>query len=213
MHLFFDLDGTLTDSAPGITRCLEHALVSLGRTAPGLDDLRRHIGLPLRRVLGDLLATDDDSVVEAAVTLYRARFSTVGLFENAPYADVPDGLATLRDAGHRLWVVTSKPRVFAEQIVAHFGLTPLFEGVYGSELSGENTNKTTLVAQALAAEGLDAAQVWMIGDRAEDVVGGRRNGTRTIGVLWGYGSADELTAAEPDALVRSMEELMVVITC
>jgi len=206
MPLFFDLDGTLTDSAPGITRCLAHALDTLGHSAPPLDDLRRHIGIPLWRVLAELLATDDAALVETAVGHYRARFSTTGLFENAPYPGVADGLASLRDDGHRLWVVTAKPHVYARQILEHFALAPFFEGVYGSELSGENTDKATLITQALAGEGLDPAAVWMIGDRAEDVAGGRANGTRTMAVLWGYGSADELAAA--DVAVTSMTELV-----
>jgi phosphoglycolate phosphatase len=212
MDILFDLDGTLTDSAPGITRCLEHALVALGRRSPPLDDLRRHIGLPLWRVLADLLATDEHAVVEAAVAHYRERFSAVGLYENAPYADVADGLATLRRAGHRLWVVTSKPEVYARKIVEHFALASLFEDVYGSELSGDNTEKVTLVTHAITAAHLDPTKVWTVGDRAEDVRGGRANGTRTAGVLWGYGSEQELVQAAPDVVVGSMAELTAALT-
>jgi phosphoglycolate phosphatase len=205
--LFFDLDGTLTDSARGITRCLQHALLALGRPAPPVERLRRYIGPPLQAALAELLETDEHAVIEAALAHYRERFSAVGLYENEVYPDVPKGLAALREAGHRLRVVTSKPRVYACRIVEHFELSPWFEGVWGSELSGGNARKVELIAHVLERERLDPARAWMIGDRAEDVVGGRANGTGTVGVLWGYGSEEELTEAEPDALVDSMARL------
>lgn len=207
MDLFFDLDGTLTDPARGITLCLEHALLALGRQAPPLEHLRRYIGPPLRGTFVDLLETDERAVIEAAVVHYRERFSAVGLYENEVYPDVPKGLVALREAGHRLWVVTSKPGVYACRIVEHFELTSLFQGVYGSELSGKNADKIELIAHVLKSEQLDPAHARMIGDRAEDIVGGRANGTRTIGVLWGYGSEEELMKAEPDIIVDSMAKL------
>jgi phosphoglycolate phosphatase len=205
--LFFDLDGTLTDPARGITRCLAHALRTSGRAAPPLDELRRYIGPPLRKTFAELLATDAHDAVETAVAHYRERFSTVGMYENQVYADVPDGLAALRRAGHRLWVVTSKPEVYARRIVEHFALMPIFHGVHGSELSGARADKRELIAHVLESERLDPASTRMIGDRAEDVVGGRANGTGTVGVLWGYGSEEELVEARPDAIVGSMAEL------
>jgi phosphoglycolate phosphatase len=207
MDLFFDLDGTLTDPARGITRCLQHALRASGREAPPAASLRRYIGPPLRRTFAELLATDEPAVIEAAVAHYRERFSAVGLYENEVYPDVPDGLATLHDAGHRLWVVTSKPEVYARTIVGHFGLAALFRNVYGSELSGERADKVELVAHVLERERIEPAGARMIGDRAEDVLGGRANGTGTIGVLWGFGTEDELTAAKADVLVDSMARL------
>jgi phosphoglycolate phosphatase len=207
MDLFFDLDGTLTDPVRGITLCLRHALVALGREAPPLDGLRRYIGPPLRRTFVALLATDESTVIEAAIAHYRERFSTVGLYENEVYPDVPEGLAALRRAGHRLWVVTSKPKVYADRIVEHFALTASFQGVHGSELSGRNADKIELIAHVLAAERLNPARTAMIGDRAEDVVGGRANGIGTVGVLWGYGSEEELRKAAPDVIVDSMAGL------
>lgn len=207
MDLFFDLDGTLTDPARGITLCLQHALHALGRQAPPPERLRRYIGPPLRGTFAELLATDEGAAIDAAIAHYRERFSAVGMYENEVYPDVPTGLAALREAGHRLWVVTSKPGVYACRIVEHFELTSLFQGVHGSELSGKNADKVDLIAHVLDSERLDPARVRMIGDRAEDILGGRANGTGTIGVLWGYGSEEELTKAEPDGIVDSMGSL------
>lgn len=207
MELFFDLDGTLTDPVLGICGSLQYALVRLGRQPPPMSELERFIGPPLRGTFAELLATDDREMLEAAVAFYRERFTSKGLYQNRVYPDVADGLASLREDGHRLWVVTSKPRVYAERIAHHFDLASSFEAVYGAELSGERSDKSELIAFALAAEDLDPSTVWMIGDREQDVRGGRANGTRTAGVLWGYGSETELRGAEPDCLVDSMQAL------
>jgi phosphoglycolate phosphatase len=204
MNLLFDLDGTLTDPASGITRCIQQALLKLGRPPPPAEHLLRYIGPPLRGTFVELLATEESAMIDAAIAHYRERFAVIGMYENEVYGDVPRGLVELREAGHRLWVVTSKPQVFARRIVEHFGLTALFQGVYGSELSGENVEKTELIAHVLKRERLDPSSAWMIGDRAQDLVGGRANGTRTIGVLWGYGSEEELVKAKPDVVVDSM---------
>jgi len=144
MNLLFDLDGTLTDAASGITLCLQHALLRLGRQPPPVGYLRRFIGPPLRASFIQLLATDDSAVIESAVAHYQERFSAVGMYENGVYLDVPKGLAALREAGNLLWVVTSKPEVYARRIVEHFELSSLFQSVYGSTLSGEKSGKTDL---------------------------------------------------------------------
>ena len=205
--LFFDLDGTLTNPATGITRSIAHALEQMGHEPPPLDDLRRFIGPPLWHSFAELLGTDDRRELDRAVGLYRERFGDVGLFENEPYDGIHDVVETLRTAGHRTFVVTSKPTVYATRIVERFGLLPLFERVYGSELSGVNADKRDLVRYVLADVGCDPPTTWMIGDRAHDVRGGRTNGTRTMGVLWGFGSADELRSAGADVLVASLGEL------
>ncbi len=179
----------------------------MGGQPPPAHELTRFIGPPLRTTLGELLATDDPARIGAAVDHYRERFAAAGMFENAVYDDVPGALDRLRAHGHRLWLVTSKPEVYARTIVTHFGLAHHFTALYGSELSGERADKGDLIAHVLARERLAREDVWMIGDRAHDVAGGRRNGVRTMGVLWGYGSEDELRAAGADALVASMEEL------
>jgi len=207
MNLLFDLDGTLTDPLIGIGRSLQHAMARMGREPPALETLARFVGPPLRDTLAELLGSDDPEVVERAVTCYRERFADVGLFENTVYAGVPDALEALAGRGHRLLVVTSKPAVYARRIVERFGLARWFQGTHGSELDGRNVDKVDLIRVVLEAEGLEPGATWMIGDRALDVRGGRANATRTAGVLWGYGSEAELTAAEPDTLLRSPADL------
>jgi phosphoglycolate phosphatase len=189
---FFDLDGTLTDPKPGITECIRHALAGLGRSVPAADDLLWCIGPPLPKTFATLLDTTDPALVARAMALYRERFGTVGLFENALYPGIPDAVAAVRDAGFATYVMTSKPHVYATRIVEHFGLTTLFDRVYGSELDGTRVEKTDLIAYALAQERLDPARVVMIGDREHDAIGARSNGVRAIGVTYGYGSEAEL---------------------
>lgn len=211
MNLFFDLDGTLTDPLAGIARSIQHAVVTLGTSEPALADLRRFVGPPLRRSLAELLGTTDAATLSKAIEFYRERFARVGMFENAVYPGVVEALEQLVADGHPLWVVTSKPEVYARQIVDHFELGPFFQRVYGSELDGRLVDKSELIRVVLARESLEPADTWMIGDRGDDVRGGRANGVRTAAVLWGYGSEEELMAAEPDVLVRAIWDLRGVI--
>lgn len=207
LKLLFDLDGTLTDPGVGITRCLQHALEGLGRPTPPAPDLAWCIGPPLRESLAQLLGSPDASLVERAVALYRERFASVGMFENVVYPGVREGLLELRRGGHRLWVATSKPHVYAREILAHFDLLPMFAGVYGSELSGERTEKASLIRHVLGAERWDEPPC-MVGDRRHDVEGAHANGLPAVGVLWGYGGRAELEAAGADGLVASMPQLV-----
>jgi phosphoglycolate phosphatase len=207
MNLLFDLDGTLTDPGIGITRCLQHALASLGCPVPSTEVLRRYIGPPLQGTFAELLETEEEARVAEAVGLYRERFVTTGMFENSVYSEIPAGLETLQRDGHRMWVATSKPHVYAREIVRHFGLDGFFAGVYGSELSGVNAEKGALIREILVQESLDPRETCMVGDRAQDVAGARANGIEAVAVLWGYGSPEELNAAGPDRIVASIAEL------
>jgi phosphoglycolate phosphatase len=191
--IFFDLDGTLTDPKPGITRSIQYALDKLGRqTIPTEDELTWCIGPPLRASFVKLLG---EASADLAVSLYRERFSDIGLYENAVYAGVEDVLTALRQSGRRLFVATSKAHVFAERIIDHFDLRRHFERVFGSELDGTRADKSDLLAYALKTTAVESSHATMIGDRSHDMIGARNNGMKGIGVLYGYGSAQELTAA------------------
>jgi len=211
-HVFFDLDGTLTDSREGITRCLRHALAAVGRGAPEDAVLERTIGLPLREVLAELTGDTGNGQADLALQAYRDRYRTVGMFENRLYPGVAECLAALQASGRSLYVVTAKVGIFAEQILEHFGIRPRFTAVYGPDLSGEAARKAPLIRRALSGEGLDPRLVVMVGDRAEDIQGARANGLRAIAVGWGYGSREELAAAGPDLLVEDATGLCAALT-
>jgi phosphoglycolate phosphatase len=192
--IFFDLDGTLTDPKPGITRSIQYALGKLDHpTVPTEDELTWCIGPPLRASFVRLLGAEASA--DLAVAHYRERFSDIGLYENGVYAGIRDVLTTLQQSGRRLFVATSKPHVYAERIVDHFDLRRYFERVFGSELDGTRADKSDLLAYALNAASVDSSRAIMIGDRSHDMMGARNNGMKGIGVLYGYGSEQELTAA------------------
>jgi len=208
MQLFFDLDGTLTDSRPGIMASMRHALNVIGRESPSDAALLRFIGPPTHDAFRELLGTDDVELNTRTIALYRERYATLGLFENSVYPGVSAGLADLRSAGFTLSVVTSKPEIFATRIIDHFELAPYFKRVYGSELSGARSHKGELIAYVLASEGLQGADAWMFGDRMHDIRGAKQNSVNAAGVLWGYGSKEELTEAGAQAVYASMPELV-----
>jgi phosphoglycolate phosphatase len=207
MNLFFDLDGTLTDSRPGIMASMRHALNTIGRECPTDEALLRFIGPPTHDAFRELLGSADPELNARAIAIYRARYAALGLFENSVYAGISEGLMALGELGYALWVVTSKPELFANRIIDHFELRRHFKGVYGSELSGVRSHKGELIAHVLASEGLSGSDAWMIGDRMHDIRGAQQNALRSAGVLWGYGSREELAQAGADALFASMPEL------
>jgi phosphoglycolate phosphatase len=200
MNVLFDLDGTLTDPKEGIIACFRYALETLGRDSPGDRELERFIGPPLRESLSTLVGVNDETIVQQAITLYRERFAAQGMFENSLYPGISEALEQLQDDGQLLFVATSKPTVFAERIVEHLGMARFFRAVYGSELNGVNADKRDLLARVVRAESLASIDTVMVGDRAHDVLGALANGLFSVGVLWGYGSREELVAAGAGAL-------------
>ncbi len=205
-HVYFDLDGTLTDPFDGITRSIAYALDRLGVAAPDAGAMRALIGPPLQDTFRELVGEERAA---RALGFYRERFADVGWSENVPYEGIHDALHALVRARRTLFVATTKPRVFAKKIVAHFGMAGYFADVFGSELDGTRVDKTELLDWALPQHSSDSAATaaTMVGDRKYDIVAGRNNGMETLGVAWGYGSADELAASRADRIVESPADL------
>lgn len=211
MNILFDLDGTLTDSFEGITKCISHALCMLGKKAPPVENMQWCIGPPLKKSFSLLLASDDDQLAEKALTIYRERFGSVGLFENEIYPDIPEVLKTLKGMGHTLYVATSKPTVYAQRIIEYFGLLRYFRRVYGSELDGTRCDKPSLISYILQKERIPSSETFMVGDREHDIIGAKANGVYSIGVLWGYGTRKELDDSNANACVRKPQALVSLI--
>jgi phosphoglycolate phosphatase len=205
--LLFDLDGTLTDPKVGITRCMRYAFERLSSTCPPDEVLASYIGPPLRGTFATLLRTSDTARIEQAISLYRQRFSMLGLYENEIYKGVPAMLDALARSGVAAFVATSKPRVYATRILEHFGLRGFFKAVYGPELEDQYHDKVALLADLLRQEQVRAEGAVMIGDRAVDVVAAKANKVGSVGVTWGYGSEAELAEAGADVLCRHPHEL------
>jgi phosphoglycolate phosphatase len=212
MHIFFDLDGTLTDSRPGIVRCYQHALSTLGRRIPSEDELTPYVGPPLASCFAALLQTEDTAIIEQAISCYRHRFERQGILENALYSGIPEALATLSDAGHRLYIITSKPTVYANRVLEHFAIAGFFRAVYGPELADRQFSKSPLVHRALNEHEITREYAIVVGDRGDDIAAARQNGLRSIGITWGYGSRQELETAGARVFVDSPAELVERIT-
>ncbi|PFG35011.1 HAD hydrolase-like protein [Sanguibacter antarcticus] len=211
-----DLDGTITDSAPGIVSSIELAYDALGVPRPSDDDLRRFVGPPIEES-ARRHGIEPGRVAEF-VSAYRSVYSVTGLFDNSVYPGMAEALVALRAAGVRCVVATSKPEVYARQILEHFGLDDLFEHICGSTLDGTRTTKADVVAYALATvegseRGLpERARVTMVGDREHDVLGAREHGIGTIAVGWGYAAPGELAEAAPAAVVDTPEDLVAAVS-
>ncbi|ELS33936.1 MULTISPECIES: HAD family hydrolase [Pseudanabaena] len=209
--ILFDLDGTLTDPKVGITTCIQYAIRQLGNEPPTTDELLWCIGPPLTTSFAKILQTEDRVLIDRAISLYRDRFSTIGLFENELYPEIPETLASIRAEGYQTYIATSKPHVYAQRIVEHFGLSDLFDGIYGSELDGTRSIKGELIRHILRAENLDAKATVMIGDRSHDTIAAKQNQVFAIGVTYGYGSAEELSNNGADVIANSPKEILPLI--
>lgn len=206
-HIYFDLDGTLTDPYEGITRCIQYALDELGFPHPDDDYLHSCIGPPLYDTFPEMVGND---LTLQAIDLYRERFNDVGWRENKLYNGILDALEAVCASGHTLFVATSKPHVQARRIIDHFGMGQFFEAVYGCELDGTRSNKSELLEYAIA-DNPAAVTRTMIGDRKHDLLGAVANGMRPIGVSYGYGSIEELQSAGAIRIASTPEDLAEVL--
>ena len=210
-NIFFDLDGTLTDSKEGIIKCYQYALGKLNYAYQSEILENSVIGPPLRVTFRRFLNTNYETLIENAVTIYRERFSTIGLFENQVYAGIPEMLSALQTNSFKLYVVTSKPKIFTDRILEHFQLATWFAGIYGTELNGSFDNKADLITFILKQRNLHAVETVMVGDKKEDISAGKANGIRTIGVTYGYGTREEISDAAPDYVCGSPAEIRKIV--
>lgn len=206
-HVYFDLDGTLTDPYEGITKCILYALDALGFPRPDDDYLYSCIGPPLWDTFPELVG---EELTRDAVALYRERFVDVGWKENKPYDGIHDALENIASAGHTLFVATAKPHMHAARIIEHFGMGDYIHNVYGSELDGTRATKAELLKFAMDKNPGNAARI-MIGDRRHDLAGAIANKLEPIGVAWGYGSIVELEAAGASAIAQAPAELVDIV--
>ena len=194
-YILFDLDGTITDPGLGITNSIMHALRRLGIAVPEREELYRFIGPPLwdsfQKYYG--ISKEESNV---AVEYFREYYRDRGIYECKVYEGMRELLETLKAEGRTLIVATSKAEFFARQVLGHFGLAAYFDFIAGSELDGTRSEKAEVIAYALENCGItDKSRAVMIGDREHDIIGAKKNGIESIGVLHGYGSREELEAA------------------
>ena len=206
-YIFFDLDGTLTESHTGIINSICYSLDKLGISGYDRADLYKFIGPPLTDCYKSVFGFSEEKALEA-LYLYREYYSETGMFQNRVYDGIPELLNTLNADGRRLFVATSKPEEMAKEILEHFGLSEYFNGIYGSTLDETRTDKTSVIRYAVRESGItEFGKTVMVGDRKFDVTGAAKNGIKCIGALYGYGTREELNAAGAYCLAETVGDL------
>ena len=204
IDLLFDLDGTISDPLEGIANSINFALQAFGYSTQSYADLAQYIGPPLDKSFASLIDSNDQQVIMQLVSKYRERFSEVGFAENNLYPNIKDIVNFLLMQNINMAVCTSKPERFATKILKHFELLDPFQFISGGDVGIEKWQQIDQLKQ----QGLVDENTIMIGDRAVDITAGQHSGIKTAGVLWGYGSRQELEQAAPTYLLETVSELM-----
>ncbi len=207
--IFFDLDGTLTESGEGITKSVQYALEKIGKPEEDLEKLKVFVGPPLMEQFMKYAGVDE-ATGRKAVEFYRERYEVKGIYENHPYESVEEMLQELKRKGYILAVASSKPEYYVTQILDYFKLSSYFDVVVGSEMNGARTSKSEVIEEALKRINMSDKrnEVLMVGDKEHDVLGARAAGLDCVAVAYGYGTQEELTEANPLKIVDSVDELL-----
>lgn len=209
--VLFDLDGTITESAPGICNSVARSLTYFGIQVEDPSVLQPFIGPPLLQSYQVYYGMNEEQARQA-VKYYREYYAEKGMFENTVYEGVEAMLKKLREAGKTIILATSKPELYAAQILEHFGLACYFDIIAGASMDETRTDKSEVITYALGLGGItDRSKVIMVGDREHDVIGAAKNGLDCIGVLYGYGSREELEKAHTRYVAETPEEVTEIV--
>lgn len=206
-NLFFDLDGTVADPLSAFESSLNHAFATLGKPVIDTAMVRKCIGPPLHKSLVEILGYKNEDVPEI-MAAYRKHHEAHFLTGYSLYKGIKECLLQLY-SHYQIFLATSKPHPFAKPLIQNFKLQPYFTGVYGAELDGTRSDKAELIAHILKSESLDPSATLMIGDRKFDIIGAKKNGMQSLGVLWGFGDRAELEEAGADSIVEKVNDLFV----
>ena len=206
--IFFDLDGTLTDSGEGIINCATLALNHFGLSVPSREEMRVFVGPPLDQTFIKFGVPADQA--DEAIRVFRSRYTTVGKFENFPYPGIREMLEALNVQGHRLFVATSKPESLAKEVLSHFTLDGYFEMICGATMDGSRSHKADVI-DYLLKQAADVENSIMVGDTSYDVVGAAQHNIPCIGVSWGYGLAADMENAGAIAIAHTPQQLLELI--
>ena len=210
-YILLDLDGTITDSREGITKCFEYALNHFGIEVENRTDLEQFIGPPLEQSFREGFGFDEEKA-ELAIAKYRERYIPIGLYENLVYPGMENALQRLKEAGKVLIVATSKPEVMAKRVLEHFGLDGYFDDICGSDSDKNRSKKEEVIRYILEKHEIaDLDDVLMVGDRKFDVIGAAACGLKCMGVLYGFGDREELEQAGAAYIAETVEEMAQMI--
>jgi len=210
-YILIDLDGTITNPKIGITKSVQYALKHFNIQIEDLNSLCKHIGPPLREGFIEYYGFSEEEA-EQAVKKYREYYEVTGIYENEEYEGIEELLRKLKVAGKTMIVATSKPEKFAKKVIEYFHLEEYFDDICGSNLDSSRAEKAEVIHYALEKNGItDLSQVVMVGDRKYDIMGAKIEGIASVGVLYGFGSPEELIEAGADQIVATVENLYDVL--
>ena len=210
-YILFDLDGTLTDPALGITNSIMHAIKKMNLEPQKREDLYVFIGPPLHESFMNFFHLSSQEA-DLAVENYREYFSVTGLFENDPYPHINEVLADLKNKGYQIALATSKPEIYAKQILEKFDMVQYFDIIKGSKLNDRTENKTRIMKEAMDCfNDSDLSKYVMVGDRKFDMLGAKELGIDSIGVTYGYGSRQELEESQATIIIDDCRQLKEVL--
>ncbi len=205
--VLFDLDGTLTDPGMGITNSVAHALKKYGIEVEDKRELYKFIGPPLHESFMKYYGFSEKEA-ETAIVYYREYFRDTGIFENEVYNGIENLLKEIKASGRKIILATSKPEEFAKRILVHFGLDKYFDFAAGATMDTSRSKKGDVIAYALKECGCSSKNAVMVGDRMHDILGAKENGLASIGVLFGYGSREELENAGADYIAETVDDII-----
>lgn len=205
-NLMFDLDGTLTDSKPGLVNAVDYSVRKMGMEPLPRAVVDKFLGPPLFGSFEKHCGMDMASA-RTAVAYFREYYGDKGIFENEPYAGIRELLGLLKASGKRLYVATSKPTVTALQVCARFDIEGYFEEILGSELDGSIIEKADIIGILISRHRLNRGRTLMIGDRENDIAGGRENNLATVAVGYGYGCEEELSRSGATYYAKTISDL------
>ena len=209
--ILFDLDGTIIDSKTGIANCITTSLSHFGYQAPAHHQLDWCIGPPLHESFRILTGSSNDEHIDEIVSYNRTIYSSVGMFDCIIYDDMLDVIKTLA-ISKNIFIATSKPRLYAEQILAHLKIDQFFNKIYGSEFDGRLEQKTDLLQHIIDQENLNVASCVMVGDRKYDIIGAQAHNMDVIGVKWGFAGPQEFEQYKPSVICNSPKDLLSIIS-
>ncbi len=210
-NILFDLDGTLTDPGEGITNSVQYALKKMGIEVTDKNELYKFIGPPLIGAFCEFYNMSEEDA-RLALTYYREYFSVTGIFENEKYEGIEDLLSYLIRKEKNLYVATSKPELFAEKIIEHFGFSKYFIKVEGSTFDEKRVAKEEVIEHLIKTYGINPEETVMVGDRKHDIIGAHKNKIKAVGVLYGYGDLEELKSSGADYIAKDVSELKKILT-
>jgi len=206
-YIIFDLDGTITDPRVGITKSIDYALRYYGIKTENLDSLCKYIGPPLLNSFQEDYGFSEEQA-KIAILKYREYFKITGIYENVVYSGIEEMMKNLQDKQKKLMIATSKPTEFAIRILEYFNLRQYFDFVAGSEMDGSRSEKADVIKYVIEENEIsDISEAIMIGDRKHDIIGAKKTGIDSVGVLYGYGSKEELMQAGADYLIENVEDI------